>query len=302
MSQFPPQRTQSQHWQLFIADKAHALHRRRRRSRKELRPRDAIKLVCISDTHNTKPFVPPGDVLLHAGDLSEHGTFAELQAQLDWLKLHPHRYKIFIAGNHDLLLDESHNGGALVAGDGTDDTRDRIDWSTLIYLHDESVALSFPECGGRQLEIYGSPYTPKFGHWAFQYPPKEDIWAHKIPRKIDVLLTHGPPPCHLDMNQTGGHTGCRHLLKELYRARPRVMLFGHIHEARGQESAAFDAVQRVWEDITLNKGRWSTVIGMCWNAMVGLFSTRAEGIQMINAAVVGGRAESPVREAIVIYV
>ena len=63
-----------------------------------------VKIVCISDTHNTQPEVPPGDILIHAGDLSQSGSIEEIQAQLDWLKAQPHEHKVFIAGNHDLAF------------------------------------------------------------------------------------------------------------------------------------------------------------------------------------------------------
>lgn len=49
--------------------------------------------------------MPDADVLLHAGDLTSGGTFAELQSQLEWSRSLPHRYKVVIAGNHGLLLD-----------------------------------------------------------------------------------------------------------------------------------------------------------------------------------------------------
>jgi hypothetical protein len=64
-----------------------------------------IRVVCLSDTHNETPHVPDGDILIHAGDLTQNGTFTELQAQLSWLAKLPHQYKIVIAGNYDLLLD-----------------------------------------------------------------------------------------------------------------------------------------------------------------------------------------------------
>lgn len=36
--------------------------------------------------HTRPPIsIPPGDILLHAGDLTNYGTFDELQAQLMWL-------------------------------------------------------------------------------------------------------------------------------------------------------------------------------------------------------------------------
>ena len=66
-----------------------------------------MSVVCISDTHNSRPSLPDGDVILHAGDLSQYGTFNEVQDQLDWLNTQPHQHKIVIAGNHDLILDEA---------------------------------------------------------------------------------------------------------------------------------------------------------------------------------------------------
>jgi hypothetical protein len=62
--------------------------------------RDLITLVCISDTRNSTPSgIPDGDILLHAGDMTNKGTFAELQAQLDWISTLPHLHKVAIGGN-----------------------------------------------------------------------------------------------------------------------------------------------------------------------------------------------------------
>src|ERR1700712_2486504 len=61
----------------------------------------SIRIVCISATHTHTYTIPDGDVLIHAGDLTNAGNIAELQAQIDWLASLPHRYKIAIAGNHD---------------------------------------------------------------------------------------------------------------------------------------------------------------------------------------------------------
>ena len=68
---------------------------------------NTIKVVCISDTHSTKPTVPHGHVLIHAGDLSVSGSSQEIQIQIDWLKSLSHAPKIFIAGNHDISLASS---------------------------------------------------------------------------------------------------------------------------------------------------------------------------------------------------
>ncbi|ELQ33467.1 hypothetical protein OOU_Y34scaffold00937g14 [Pyricularia oryzae Y34] len=63
--------------------------------------------------------LPPGDSLVHAGDLSQYGTFAEIQAQLTWLAAQPHRHKVVVAGNHDLLLDSDFAAGASRQGAAT---------------------------------------------------------------------------------------------------------------------------------------------------------------------------------------
>lgn len=36
------------------------------------------RLVCISDTHNCTPKLPKGDVLIHAGDLTNQGSYSEV--------------------------------------------------------------------------------------------------------------------------------------------------------------------------------------------------------------------------------
>jgi hypothetical protein len=40
--------------------------------------RRRTRIVCISDTHNCQVKLPKGDVLIHAGDLTNQGTHAEV--------------------------------------------------------------------------------------------------------------------------------------------------------------------------------------------------------------------------------
>ncbi|MGO1585341.1 MAG: metallophosphoesterase, partial [Mesonia sp.] len=65
-----------------------------------------MKLVCIADTHTREERlqIPSGDVLIHAGDFSEAGTFRETKAFLTWFAHQPHPYKIVVPGNHDFFL------------------------------------------------------------------------------------------------------------------------------------------------------------------------------------------------------
>ena len=68
-----------------------------------------LKLVCISDTHGDHENVclPSGDVLIHAGDLTGHGTEKETQAFFRWFGMQPFDHKICIAGNHDTYMESA---------------------------------------------------------------------------------------------------------------------------------------------------------------------------------------------------
>jgi 3',5'-cyclic AMP phosphodiesterase CpdA len=56
------------------------------------------RFVCISDTHNQTPKLPAGDVLIHAGDLTNQGSYTELKRAVDWLEKANYEAKIVVAG------------------------------------------------------------------------------------------------------------------------------------------------------------------------------------------------------------
>ena len=61
------------------------------------------RFVCVSDTHNARPAdgafaLPPGDVLIHAGDLTKQGTLAELRKAVEWIAAADYEIKIVVAG------------------------------------------------------------------------------------------------------------------------------------------------------------------------------------------------------------
>ena len=67
-----------------------------------------IRIVCISDTHSTvmDPLsIPDGDILIHAGDFTNFGEVRYINLFNEFLGCLPHRNKIVIAGNHDILFD-----------------------------------------------------------------------------------------------------------------------------------------------------------------------------------------------------
>jgi predicted phosphodiesterase len=260
-----------------------------------------ICVVCISDTHNTKPSLPHGDILLHAGDLSQYGLFDEIQAQLDWVNAQPHRHKIVIAGNHDLILDEvfvkSHPDREL---DKVGKSRCDLRWGSVEYLQNASVEVV---CNGRILNIFGSPTRPKCGNFAFQYNPDEDDWTNTIPDGTNILLTHGPPAVHFDEGK-----GCEHLLKEIWRARPDLLVFGHIHDGRGEEFIMFDSVQAKYENIQLGIQPWINIVILFpsiirqWLRKTLLSGNGSVPTHLVNAAVVAGRGNLDRREPIIAYI
>ena len=59
-----------------------------------------------------------------------------------------------------------------------------------------------------------------------------ELHSH-IPPETEVLLTHGPPHGILDTIHNGESVGCEELISRLRAIRPRLHVFGHIHEAHG---------------------------------------------------------------------
>lgn len=249
-----------------------------------------------------------GDVLVHAGDLSQYGTFAEVQAQLKWLDSQPHSYKVVIAGNHDLLLDSdfvaAHPDRELDRHPGR--RRSDLDWGGIHYLEHGSVDLFLPD-KGRSIRVFGSPWTPRFGTFAFQYDDTGETftWENSVPAGTDVMVVHGPPKGHLDNEGKG----CEKLLVELWRAKPKVVVCGHIHAGRGEERLLFDRSQANYEHVVLGRTPWICLLNlaMCYiwyrlRTVMGSVSSReqAKSTHLVNAAVVGGRGNSEHRDAIVV--
>lgn len=178
-----------------------------------------MRIVCLSDTHNLhdRITVPEGDLLIHAGDATMRGTLEEIVVFDAWLASLPHRHKVVVAGNHDFLFEREP---ALA----------RQLLRSAVYLQDSGVELD-------GLELWGSPWQPWFFDWAFNLrrgAPLREKWD-LIPESTDVLITHGPPHGILDRVDGGELVGCEELLQAILRCRPRLHVFGHIHEGYGQE-------------------------------------------------------------------
>ncbi|CAF3446618.1 unnamed protein product [Rotaria socialis] len=87
----------------------------------------------------------------------------------------------------------------------------------------------------RRRRVY--PYQLEFNNWAFNLPSNsieiKQAWS-QISNDVDVLLTHGPPENIFDKNSLGLRTGCAQLLARVNIVKPRLHVFGHIHEGYGR--------------------------------------------------------------------
>lgn len=211
---------------------------------------DKIRFVCISDTHGkiegSKLHMPPGDVLLHAGDFTQKGHMNEIQKFNSYLGALPYKVKVVIAGNHDLTFDDNITEASLrtfgvqkstvesyLSERGLKSVKQML--TSAIYLEDSLVTV----CG---IKIYGAPWQPVFCDWGFNLNRGEDIlkkWQ-TIPADLDILMTHGPPVGHGDLTGGNNNVGCVELLNTVQkRAKPKFHVFGHIHEGYGVTSDGY---------------------------------------------------------------
>jgi predicted phosphodiesterase len=156
-----------------------------------------MKIISISDTHGLHPSmkIPDGDLLVHAGDLTRHGTLDDVREFNTFLGTLPHPHKIVIAGNHDFCFEDYRM-----------DCEDAL--TNCIYLQDQEVTID-------GVRFYGSPWQPWFYDWAFNLDRGPEIRAKwdLIPEGIDILITHGPPYGIGDLTTRGDNAGCQDLLE-----------------------------------------------------------------------------------------
>jgi Icc-related predicted phosphoesterase len=190
------------------------------------------KITCISDTHNKHKqldgFLPGGDVLLHAGDMTGRGYKKEIENFTKWYDgLDQYDTKLFIAGNHDFGFQNHHQEmkGMLTA------------YKNIDYLQDELIMLGEGELDYIDMvKIWGTPWQPEFYNWAFNLPRGEALkekWD-MIPQNIDILLVHGPPHGKLDfVPRNNENVGCVDMMNKIKEIKPKIVVFGHIHEGFG---------------------------------------------------------------------
>ena len=183
-----------------------------------------MKIWFISDTHNehAQLIVPNVDLVIHCGDESESGepwtNEPESRRFFEWYSALDIPTKIFVPGNHSTAIEK----GLIRAED-----------------YPKVTFLIHSQHQWNGLQIFGTPYTPKFFDWAYMRERSDlDIVWQSIPDDIDILVTHGPPKGILDVTRDMDtrkpvHVGSKSLRRHvLDRIKPKVHAFGHIHDER----------------------------------------------------------------------
>jgi len=185
------------------------------------------KIIAMSDTHNRHKDIvmPECDIIIHAGDATNGGEHNELAPFLNWLSQQKSKYKVYVPGNHDAYVQRMPEKSRRMCED-----------RGITLLIDEGVELD-------GLKLWGSPYTPFFGNWSFQYYPGEGALTHwsKIPNNLDILITHGPAYQMLDVGMLGENAGCYYLFYKILETKPKAHICGHIHDGYGQK--LFDGIK-----------------------------------------------------------
>jgi len=206
-----------------------------------------VRIVFISDTHaehEKHGILPCGDILIHAGDFSKMKPpkAEEYKKFVDWFSSQPHNHKILISGNRDNFMDtQTTMKHDIKAGFWMNQMQKYVkETNNIKYLEDNQhvIDINFDnEDENKKIHIYGTPWTGLFGKpgKAFQIPRQDlsEKWG-KIPSVTDILISHMPPFGILDKNAAGMKAGCPNLLKSVTeRVKPRIHVFGHIHESYG---------------------------------------------------------------------
>ena len=188
----------------------------------------SVRIVVISDTHERHDLLnlPPGDVLLHCGDVfmfnaafTPELSLRKLRQFNQWMTVQPYKEKILISGNHDKIFETL----------GKNKVNEIL--TSCQYIENEFITL---QCG---LSIFGSPASTmnseESPNRAFQYDNQithnifakaRMMWFQKKNRmkKLDIVMAHGPlhtlPTSAQDLLVS---TSCS------------TMFCGHIHEEHG---------------------------------------------------------------------
>lgn len=183
-----------------------------------------LNVYHVSDTHGYHGDlkIPDNvDVMIHSGDATNYRDVSlnhhEFENFVDWYESVNVPIKIYVAGNHDAMLNMVRK-----------DSERRLRDAGIEYLNKESLTIY-------GCKFYGDPTTPSYGNWHFM-ADRTKIQKHwkLIPDDTNVLITHGPPKGILDLTTDTqrnllqvGDKSLANRINEIETI--KYHLFGHIH-------------------------------------------------------------------------
>jgi len=183
--------------------------------------------------------VEPCDIVLICGDIvplniQSYSTQSEkwfATVFIPWCNNLPCEKVLFVAGNHDHWL-ERHP--------------DRI----RLLLKNNGDKITYLDCETFEYQgkiIYGTPLCKPFGRWAFMpsYEEQDEKYERhlNIIGKIDIIMSHDAPYGISDIIlqkdcwwADGTHIGNESLRRFVDKAKPKVMLHGHLHSTQHEKT------------------------------------------------------------------
>lgn len=197
-----------------------------------------MRVAALSDLHgNLDVRVPACDLLLIAGDVCpwRYGSTTLDQAQwlrkhfIPWLLRQQVPQTILVWGNHDWVGQRSpHLVPDIPLCDVLTDDVFRFVRIGRIGRDDRVTRVE-------EVIIYGTPWQLPFFDWAFNLCEQElERKWQAIPCDTDILVCHGPPQGYGDQASRGLRVGSSSLLARIKEVKPRLVVFGHIHEDWGR--------------------------------------------------------------------
>ena len=186
-----------------------------------------MKVVAIADVHGRLPrisAIPECEILLIAGDLcpdfpNPWDAGIMCARQTEWLQNEYAAWEKVVPAKHIFMTPGNH------------------DWITC--LPDGLRTKLFIDAG---IELEGknfwfTPWITPIGSWNYMADraTRKTRFA-MIPEGLDLLVSHSPAHEVMDRSYSEDLCGCPELRQAIYRAKPKVCVFGHIHEGwRGYE-------------------------------------------------------------------
>jgi len=192
-----------------------------------------MKILAISDLHTTglkglDRYVRGCALVLVAGDFTEHGRTRGVEQSVRWVEnvfcpwcaSFPAVRFCVVPGDQDLFAERR---------------ADEVRWpANVVYLDPLAADPAARTCEAAGLKIYGVARTPYQKGGVFECSSEALARAFaEIPEGLDILISHAPPLVdgyNLDADgRRRRHRGSLELTEAIRRARPRLVVCGHVH-------------------------------------------------------------------------